>query len=374
MRALWTGYDYADFLQSMVTLGWENFAGPRRNWYAWAHGNMVGADKPEDRAPRGTPAEYGAFLRAEVERLRPQLLVLAKACDSNIPAPGCKPEFWHILLDDIAWVRKQGTIVVYLGLDDPGDFGFCALTNMWTEVDAIGTCCIGTREDYASYSTAPVFEFWPAWDRTRKLEPPKPEHVCDLAIVGSPYFLGTPERMGPTIARRDIALAAMEMGVKLHIYGGANWLVEAHGGDPKLTPCYKGPVDFADVHNVMAAAKVTYCSFTRQAKRYANDRIFLAGGAGAFLLMEDQLFLGQEFVEGVHCDWHRRGSLDSFRERLTYWLSHEEERQLCAARMRALVLERHTYKQRAELLDQVYREARARLDAKKSGCCGGGHG
>lgn len=363
-RVVFYGYSDPGMVAGMEGCGWEVLAGEQRNWFAWAHGNLASV-------PKGGSADFGHFIRSDVQTLKPHLVVVGKGFDSNCPDPGADPPFFHVRVEDLAWVRKQGAIVVYLTLDDPNDLGFAVGTHVLSEVDAIGTCCVGTRHDYADHSAAPVFEFWPAWDQVLRLERDRmirEEHRCDVVFVGTPYT-NNPDGSGPSIARRDVALAALDMDCEVHVFGKPAWTSRMDGGDPRLESCYRGEARWEDLHHIFRAAKVTYNSFIRQGQRYANDRIPIAGGAGGFLLMEDQLFLGQEFAEGLHVGYHRRGNLDSFRERLAWWLAHDAERTGAAERMRALVHGKHTMAHRAVLLTRVYEEAAERRRASQPGCC-----
>jgi len=363
-RVVFYGYSDPGMLDGMRQQGWEVHAGDKRNWFAWAHGNL-------ESVPKGSSADFGAFVRQDVDQVQPHLVIIGKGFDSNVPDPAAKPPFFHLPVEDVAWVRKRGAIVVYLTLDDPADLGFAAATNMLAELDAVGTCCIGTRVDYESHTTAPVFEFWPAWDHVLRGDPvPAEDERCDVVFVGTPYTSNR-DGTGPSISRRDVALSAIEMGAKVHVYGRSIWLDRQHGGDPRIEPHYRGELAWDRLHHVFGGARITYNSFVRQGQRYMNDRVPIAGGAGSFLLMEDQMFLGRDFAEGVHVGYHRRGKLESFKERLAWWLEHEEERAAAAAKTRALILSKHTMLQRGALLSAVYEEAVERRRAAQPGCCRG---
>lgn len=348
-----SNYDYAGLVGAFRALGWQVLCGPRRNWWAWAHGWEGSENDHKIEIPKTTPAEFSAFFRREMIEHRPDIVLLGKGYDSNVSTESCKPKFWHVLPDDLKFARDRGAAIVYLTLDDPNDFGMFGRTSLPDHCDAIGTCCIDTRDAYRAYTNAHVFEWWPAWDLTRIVQTRR-EYKCDLAIVGSPYLSPVDradgDMSGPSISRRTIAAAAIEAGYKVKIWGPDSWLERSRGGDPDLRSVFQGWLPGHENHNVFATAAVTYNSFVRYARRYANDRIFLVLGAGGVLLSESQLLLPDAFPEIV---WHKRGDVDDFLVKLRS-VSKAKTRTKLAVAGQHRVLAEHTYVERANTIAVEY--------------------
>lgn len=360
---LMLGYDYAGLVNGFARLGWHVIRGEDVAWYPRAHGNLAGVRKLG-------AAEYGAMVLDLVREHRVNLVVGAKLSDSNIPAHGQAPPFWHVRSEDIARVKAEGAVFLYVTLDDPDGCGFAIQCDHQRAADAVGTCCVGTRETYKNHGQPHVFEFWPGWDEAlRAPTPADAERPIDFLFVGSPY-LRPNDAFG--IPRRDVVLAAMSLGLRVELYGSGDWLHAHLGGDPSLAEVYKGAADFNRLHELYGRAKLGYSSFLQRGFRYLNDRVPIMAGAGAFCLLEEQLGLEGEFPEGVMVGYHRYRDLDSFRARLAWWASHDAERVQAAARMQRHVLARHTWGSRADLLVAQYESALARRKAAQASCCKGG--
>lgn len=365
-----SNYAYPALVAGLRALGWEVLADDSLNWWTWCHGD------PGRGLPQRSAREFGAHLRQAVKESGACAVVLGKACDSNVPAPGASPSFWHVSPDDLRQLRDAGVAVVLLDLDQPDSLPWITHSGVAGSCDAIGTCCVGARTQLAAWTQAEVFEFWPAWDEAlRGTERPqaREEWECDLAMVGTPYYRCSsfPE-IG--VARRDVALRAREMGARVKLWGGDHWLRPELGGDPSLADCYMGPADWGDLHAIFASARITYNSFIRRGFRYLNDRVPIAGGAGSFVLMEAQAGLEQEFRQGVHVGYCRYDDIPDLSAQLEWWLSHEPERRQAAERMRQHVFSRHTYAQRAEVVSAAVEAAVGRRTKVTSGasCCRAG--
>lgn len=356
-----SNYNYAGLVAALEALGWNVVHGDRYNWSAWCWGNV-------NEVPVDSPQAFGNFLAEESKRLDASLVVIGKAYDSNRPCPNVEPLFWHVLPGTIERIKSDGAVVILTTLDDPDGWGWGIQTGIPRVVDAIGTCCIGTREFYKRHTTADVFEFWPAWDQVLRTPPPRAP-VVDLVLVGTPYVAPNADFGLP---RRAVVQAALDIGLSVEVYG-PDWDNEERGGHPSLAPYWRGLAPWDNLHRILARGKVAYNSFLRQGFRYLNDRPPIAAGAGAFVLMEQQLGLDGEFPEGTMCGYHQRNNVEDLKARLRWWVDNDAAREKAALAMQAHVLAHHTYVQRAAVIESAFVAAERRNAAvRATACCGRG--
>lgn len=350
MKVLMTGYNYAGLVKGFEDLGWEVLHGDEISWWPRCWNNL-------SHIRAMGPIAYGQHLRQIVDREKPDLICLGKNFDTNAPSTETKPASWWTIRDeDLRYFRSRGVLLCYLSLDDPDALSFALGSLIPQNVDMVGTCCIETAPYYKRYAEVEVFEFWPAWDQVERQPVLDPKPDVDFMLVGTPYSAPNSE-FG--IPRREIARRAIEMGLRVEIYG-PGWLDPVQGGDETFAPYYKGVADFNELHLLFSRAKLTYNSFLRRGYRYLNDRVPIAAGGGSFLLMEHQNGLPEEFVDGVMVAYHGYRDLRSFEEVLTYWLKDDACRTAAAKQMQAYVLKNHTYRSRAETIHKTYESLRAR--------------
>jgi hypothetical protein len=305
--------------------------------------------------PAGSPRAFTRHVEKELASFTPELFVIGKGCDSNIPVVGFSPNYWHVEKKLLQMLREVGCKIMLLSLDDPNDCGFTITAFDMELIDYMGTCCMGTEGVYNRYGKTKVFEFWPAWDPTWGEVSTPAEKDCDFLIVGTPYLKGDHLTMGPSIARRDIAMKAVSMGLNVRIYGPDNWLQEEHGGHPSLAPVYCGHAGGDQWPAIFRGAKVVYNSFVRQGYRYLNDRVPIVGGYGSFLLMEQQEGLDEEFEHEKDCGYHAYGDINSFEKELAKFVRDDDLREDCAHNMQLKIISNHTYAHRAHMLDRLWK-------------------
>lgn len=85
-------------------------------------------------------------------------------------------------------------------------------------------------------------------------------------------------------------------------------------------------------------------------KNGTHERIFAAFAGGAVPLTSDSLYLDQEFCVGEDLLVYKPSERDLVNEQINHLLSDESRRQEMAAKGRAIVMERHTWDQRADQL------------------------
>lgn len=346
-----SNYDYPGLVAGFEKLGHRVIAGNDHNWWLY-----------RDQHPK----VCGEHLRNVVRRENVDVLIIGKGLDSNTPRADVSPPYWHIPVDDLLEIRNRGVVNVLLDLDSPDSFPWITQTGLVGSCDVIGTCCIGAKKDLERWTDGNVVEFWPAWDQVQR-QPPvvQTQWDSDLILIGTPYLAPNPE-FG--IPRRDVVRTARELGLSVVIYGPEDW-IRPDFGDESFADCYRGVAPFHALHYLMAASKITYDSFLRRGFRYINDRLPIAGGAGAFLVCEEQLGLEEEFRQDIHIGWHRYRDRDSLRQALEWWSSHDAERTQCAIAMQRHILEHHTYEARAVSLCEAIDAAHRVNRSKGKRCC-----
>jgi hypothetical protein len=168
---------------------------------------------------------------------------------------------------------------------------------------------------------------------------------------------GVPYRRAPcayvderrTMERRSVVLAALPRA-SLRIFGDAEWLTAGPLGE-----CYAG-------HNVSYGlglsslyfhSKININVFHEQCTDSTNSRVYDVLAAGGFLLTEERPCLAREFQEGRH--FATFSSATEAREKVQYYLAHEEEREEMAREGQRHVLAHHTFTHRCEELLKLVR-------------------
>jgi glycosyltransferase involved in cell wall biosynthesis len=180
------------------------------------------------------------------------------------------------------------------------------------------------------------------------------KHGCDLAITGSPYYRPFPPphyQAGFAGPRRDLALAALEAGFSVGLYGPKTWVNRRHGGDPRLAPHYRGWIEPSKIHLVHWAASVVLGTHLVTGPRYDSGRLPWVLGAGGCLLHELRAGLREEFGDAVA--WYRPGDTDGFLANLRALKADPERRQRMRTKGREIVLARHTWAHRAQRLIDI---------------------
>jgi glycosyltransferase involved in cell wall biosynthesis len=112
-----------------------------------------------------------------------------------------------------------------------------------------------------------------------------------------------------------------------------------------------GQAYFDEMARIYSASRIV---FNRSIKNDVNMRVFEALACGSLLVTNDLTDNGQAelFQDGVHAVMYREPH--ELRDKIRYYLAHEEERETIAAAGRAEALAKHTYRHRMErLLEQV---------------------
>lgn len=137
-----------------------------------------------------------------------------------------------------------------------------------------------------------------------------------------------------------------DLGLKT--YGGVEWGQRDWAFE--LTDCYTGltPQYREELPQVYYHTKINVNVFHAQCVNSANPRVYDVLAAGGFLLTEYKPVLEEEFTPGEHLVCYR--THDELRELTEYYMAHDAEREAIARAGQQRVLERCTYRQRAEVI------------------------
>ena len=86
-------------------------------------------------------------------------------------------------------------------------------------------------------------------------------------------------------------------------------------------------------------------------QRYTSDRLYRAMGSGAFYLTRHYPGIELDFERGIHLDWWK--DLDELKEKVDYYLEHDDVRQRIAREGSELVHGKHTWLDRAAELSAI---------------------
>lgn len=87
---------------------------------------------------------------------------------------------------------------------------------------------------------------------------------------------------------------------------------------------------------------------------YSSDRFFEATGRGAFVIYPKIEGFAPDYIDGVHVVYYKHGDLQDLREKIDYYLEHDDEREKIRLAGQELTKSKHTYTQRwQEILDTV---------------------
>lgn len=160
---------------------------------------------------------------------------------------------------------------------------------------------------------------------------------CDYVFTGNYWQSPVPRE----VESFDPATVPYEF----HLYG-KSWNMH-----PRFAKYWKGFTDFNGLPRVYNSAKITIDdTVTHVTKRWAsvNSRVFEALACGSLVITNNEGG-AQELFDGALPVWHGAGDLTAL---LTRYLGDAEERERLVARLRDIVITRHTYDARAKSLRQ----------------------
>lgn len=138
----------------------------------------------------------------------------------------------------------------------------------------------------------------------------------------------------------------------------AKWLENTYGDRlgiyPKDKPALRGQplVDLYGSAKVMVGDSCLNGGITN----YWSDRIPETLGRGGFLIHPYVEGIEDHFEDGTHLVTYELGNFDELREKIDYYVEHDDERNAIAAAGKAHVMEHHTYERRMEQVIQALRD------------------
>lgn len=162
---------------------------------------------------------------------------------------------------------------------------------------------------------------------------------CDLVFTGNHWDVDR------QVQQRVAELEAAGRLPALHVHG--------HGWDrvPGMAPHHRGPVAYDELPDVYAAASLVLDDTAGPCRPWdaVNLRVFEAAACGR-LVLSDNPGGSEELFDGLLPVYRTSGDLAELAER---YLADPEARQQRASELRELVLERHTFAQRARTLGEI---------------------
>ncbi|MDQ0527584.1 glycosyltransferase family protein [Azospirillum rugosum] len=174
----------------------------------------------------------------------------------------------------------------------------------------------------------------------------------DRQLESDVCLTGAAHRVGPAVA--DALDPRLLPGRRLALFG------EGWDEDPRLAACARGVQPHARLPDLHASTSLVVDGAGADERRWgvAGPRTLAALAAGRLVLTNAEA-AAREAFDGLLPVWSDR---DDLARRIAHFLDHPDERDALAARLAALVRERHHCGQRARsLLDQLRRHAETSL-------------
>ncbi|MCY3944910.1 MAG: glycosyltransferase [Anaerolineaceae bacterium] len=160
--------------------------------------------------------------------------------------------------------------------------------------------------------------------------------ACDVAFVGTllpPHIYG--ERVRALAALRDF-----DLGI---------WSV--HDVPAELRPFLRGEALGAPMLEILSAAKLTVNPHGQTMQYGGNMRLFEAAGVGTLQITDDRPGIHEWFTPGENILTFRDEA--DLRDKVAWFLAHDDEREEMARRAREHVLAHHRYDQRVERIEAL---------------------
>lgn len=150
--------------------------------------------------------------------------------------------------------------------------------------------------------------------------------------------------------REQAVRILVESGIRVTAYG-TGWNQCDWSDNPYLD--YRGKVLAPEILPLMNDAKIVLNTMT-WFKAGAHDRIFNGMLAGAAVVTDDSAYLRREFRDGEELEMLSLKELGTLPERVCTLFGHMEETQQMAARGYRAAKENHTWKNRAEYIEENF--------------------
>ncbi|MYA92030.1 MAG: glycosyltransferase, partial [Chloroflexi bacterium] len=162
------------------------------------------------------------------------------------------------------------------------------------------------------------------------------ETLCDIGFVGTllPHHLYS-ERVAALESLRDF-----DLGI---------WSI--HELPESLRAHYRGAALGDSMLQTLSSVKICVNVHGDFMRYGGNMRLFEAAALGAFQIVDDRPGLREWFTVGEHLEVFR--DVDELRDKVEYYLAHDDERLQVAAAAREHVLKKHTYAQRLARFEEL---------------------
>ena len=135
-------------------------------------------------------------------------------------------------------------------------------------------------------------------------------------------------------------------GFNIKVFGNEVW--------KKYLPqsaCYMGEFSYNEGVDIVNRSKIVLSDQPFQLTLGVSDRIFNAAAAGAFVLSSDTKSVELTFADSI--GYFNSKDFSDIAEKADYFLKNEDERMEKAARAKNIILEKHTWKHRADAILQI---------------------
>lgn len=147
-------------------------------------------------------------------------------------------------------------------------------------------------------------------------------------------------------ARLDLVKSIKDATV--HIFGNSNALFKKCLINQSNIE-FHDEVNYIEALEIMKKSKIVLSSNIKN-KNGAHERIFAGLAGGALVITNENKFLRETFVDGESILFYRSNQMDSLNDRINALLANEPLRHQIAERGRQVVLQHHTWDQRAATL------------------------
>jgi hypothetical protein len=234
--------------------------------------------------------------------------------------------------------------------DDPWDL--LRSPHFTEEFEYAATCCRESVPVYESRGIKAIVLYPPPALELHKVAKPAPHEACDFSVTvlslyareggkQEEYLKSTdtdaivthvipfPEQR---ILRKDLVAAIRNLG-HLHVYGGLGF--GTFEDVPR--PSYRGFRTYRELPGVYASAKININQHNSPlSDGYLNQRDTAITGSGGFMLTDYVTGIEEIFEIGKEIDtWE---TLDELKDKATWWLNHDVEREEAARRAQHRIL------------------------------------
>jgi hypothetical protein len=165
----------------------------------------------------------------------------------------------------------------------------------------------------------------------------EPLPPIDVSFVGS---------LSPHHAERIDWLERVCAGCEVKVWGQG---VDSLAAGSPIRKAYQGPAWGRDMYRILRASRIALNHHIGLSERYANNmRLYEATGVGTLLVTDSKVNLHEMFAPGREIVTYQNA--DECRDRIRYYLKHEDERAAIARAGQQRTHREHTYRQRMEQL------------------------